>query len=310
MLRNKAPYTAGNGTDVLVPVDFSEKSELAVNVGFELARRLGYGVTLIHATSVVTQEQFLQFPDDLYGLDTNSAEIEEMEVQSAVNKIDAQRMHELEEQVKALQASNKLPDIAYKTVTAAGTPEEVIKDYCSAQKPPVIVMATRGKEKRSEELIGSVTAEVIDQAIAPVMTVPEHYTFCGFKAIVNICAFCYFDEGDTIAIKHLMEMFGHPEVTIHLFPAVSKPKGEAMKEKLQALETSLKKEYPQANFKAADVADIENLRSEVEKYFQAHNIQMILAPNKRRYGLGRIFNPGLAHKVLYEVDFPMFAFPV
>lgn len=295
---------------MLIPVDFSPKGNLALKVGFELARRLDRKVTLLHASVIPDPMIQPQFPDDFNGIDNESAEIEEMELSEEVNEIDAKSMADLKRRISRLQLANAMPPIEFDTVIAPGMPEEVIAEYCSMNPPTVIVMATRGREKRKEELIGSVTAEVIDHSVAPVFTVPEDYTFAGFRDIVRICAFCFCDGGDSEAISRLMDMFDNPSVRIYLFPATDKYKGQQLREKLAALQSKLKSDYPNSEFLTEESLEGKNLREEAENLFIKDSIQMILAPNRRRNAIARFFNPGLAHKILYEIDFPMLAIPV
>lgn len=306
--KNKS--TGENKDKVLIPVDFSPKGSLAINVGFELARRLRKEIVLLHASVIANPAIIPQFPDDFNGLDNESSEIEEMELEQEVHQIDVHSMDDLKNRIETLQKSERIPQINFSTVLAPGMPEEVISEYCSLSPPAVIVMATRGCEKRKEELVGSVTAEVIDHAVAPVFTVPEDYTFNGFKQIVRICAFCYFDDGDFTVISRLMEMFDNPEVKIYLFPATDRIKGSVREEKLISLQSLLSKTFPNSEFCIGKIEDGLNIRQAAENLFIKESIQMILAPNRKRNAISRFFNPGLAHKILYEIDFPMLAIPV
>ena len=306
----KSEEMAGNSTRVLIPVDFSPKGNLALKVGFELARRLSRKVTLLHASVIADPMIEPQFPDDFNGMDNENAEIEEMELTEEVHEIDEKSMKDLKTKLKRLQTSGDYPDIEFDTVIAPGMPEEVIAEYCANTPPTVIVMATRGRVKRHEELVGSVTAEVIDHCLAPTFTVPEDYTFAGFKDIVRICALCNFEDGDISAISNLMEMFGNPEVKIYLFPAVDKYKGAQLSANLQQLQERLAPEYPNSEFIVGTPENMKNLREEAEAMFASQSIQMILVPNRKRNPIARFFNPGLAHKILYEADIPMLAFPV
>lgn len=251
-----------------------------------------------------------QFPDDFNGMDNENAEIEEMELSEEIHEIDEKSMSELKARLLKMQGAGALPSIEFDTVLAPGMPEEVIAEYCAVTPPSVIVMATRGCQKRKEELIGSVTAEVIDHCLGSVFTVPEDYTFSGFKEIVRICAFCFCDGNDAEAIARLMEMFDNPSVKIYLFPATDKYKGELLLEKLDSLRQQLAVRYPNSDFLVGSRIEGKNLREEAESLFVEESIQLILAPNRRRNAIARFFNPGLAHKILYEIDFPMLAIPV
>ena len=300
----------GSSARVLIPVDFSQKGSLALKVGFELARRLGREATLIHASVVPDPTSMPEFPDTFNGIDNEEVEIEEVEMDREIHEIDSRSMDNLKKKIEKLQEAGTFPAIKFNTVLAPGMPEEVIAEYCAMTPPSVVVMATRGREKRHEELIGSVTAEVIDHCVAPVLTVPEDYTFSGFKEIERICAFCYFDDSCLEAVRKLMEMFGRPEVRIYLFPATDKLKGEERQKALEVIRGKLMAQFPNSEFIIDTDAAGKNLREEAENLFVKKDIQMILAPNRHRNALARFFNPGLPHKILYEIDFPMLAIPV
>lgn len=306
----KAKKTGGSAK-VLIPVDFSQKGFLAVGVGFELARRLSAEADLIHASVLAPPTYQPQFPDDFNGMDNEETEIEEVEIETQIHAMDTRSMNELRKRIESLQSEGELPDIKFGTVLAPGMPEEVISEYCVLTPPRVVVMATRSRQRRQEELIGSVTAEVIDHAVAPVLTVPEDHSFHGFKEIVRICAFCHFDQGDFTAVGKLMDMFNMPEVRIWLFPATDKFKGVKCIHELRLIQAKLKEQYPNSEFLVDETQEYgHNYRNEAENLFEKEKIQMILAPNRHRNALSRFFNPGLAHKILYEIDFPMLAIPV
>lgn len=309
-LKNILKKETGNSGNVLIPVDFSAKSHLSIKVGFELGRRLNRNVTLLHASAVANPVMVPEFPDEFYGLDNENNEIEEMEMNEEIHDSDEKLFSELRRRLKRMQVSGELPLVNFKTVLMQGMPEEVISEYSESNSPEVIIMACRGKQRRHSDLIGSVTAEVIDNCVGTVLTVPEDYTFSGFKEIVRICAFCYFDDGDFECVSKLMKMFGSPEVKIFLFPANDKLKTEERAEALKNLQDKLSASYPKSDFIIGYSGEGKNLREEVGFLFSKENIQMILAPNRKRNLISRLFNPGLPHKILYEVDIPMLTLPV
>jgi len=55
-------------------------------------------------------------------------------------------------------------------------------------------------------------------------------------------------------------------------------------------------------------------RSDGDKEFAAlqqnHNFDLVVVPNRRRNAFSRLFNPGLAHKLLFRTDIPMLVIPV
>lgn len=309
-IRKNTNTTTGNSGNVLIPVDFSPKSNLSIKVGFELARRLNREVTLLHASVVANPALGPEFPDDFVGMELENNEIEEMEMEQVIHSSDEKLFSDLKRAIESMQKKKELPFIKFEMVLSQGMPEEVISEFSSDHDPEVIVMACRGRQKRHLDLIGSVTAEVIDNCVATVMTVPEEYTFSGFKGIVRICALCNLDEGDFDCISKLMKMFDSPEVSIYLFPANDKIKEDKITIELDSLQNKLKSSFPKSEFIIGYTGRTSNFREEIEKLFADEEIQMILAPNRKRNVISRLFNPGLPHKILYEVDIPLLAIPV
>lgn len=54
-----------------------------------------------------------------------------------------------------------------------GIPEEEVLRYTKEYRPRIIIMGTRGKSQKDIDLIGSVTAEVIERSRVPVLAIPE-----------------------------------------------------------------------------------------------------------------------------------------
>lgn len=299
----------GIGTGVLIPVDFSVKDDIAIQVGFALATRLELPVKILHATSIAAPDFFPEFPDEFNGLDDTDSIIEEVEMEDEINKIDREGMRRIRRKVDEGIKTGQLSDVKYKAFSVPGMPEEVISTYCELKRPAAVVMTTRNISKRREELVGSVTAEVIDHCRVPVLSIPETYHFKGFKDIKRLVAFCYLEGGDLKGINTLMSMFGNPEVKIYLFPATRKLKGEALEEKMKALHEELQSAYPNSEFERI-IGEGNDLKEMALKMFDEDHIQMIVAPNKKRNAFARFFHPGLPHRILFEKDIPMLAIPV
>ena len=82
-------------------------------------------------------------------------------VRSILQKVHAD-LNALSDKVKEKVASGEFPDIKYTCVLREGIPEEEVLRYTKEYRPRIIIMGTRGKSQKDIDLIGSVTAEVID----------------------------------------------------------------------------------------------------------------------------------------------------
>mgnify|MGYP000408817485 FL=1 len=67
-----------------------------------------------------------------------------------------------------------------------GIPEEEILRYAKEYRPVIIIMGTRGKNQKDIDLIGSVTAEVIERSRVPVLAIPENTPFKQFSEVKRV----------------------------------------------------------------------------------------------------------------------------
>ncbi|MDE5870212.1 MAG: universal stress protein, partial [Muribaculaceae bacterium] len=242
-----------------------------------------------------------------------TSDVVEESMEEAVAVIDlmaagTKKMSLFKYKISKLQKEGKLSELKYSTSVLEGVPEEVILNYCTQTPPMLVVMATRGVEKKEEDLIGTVTAEVLDSCRVPVLTVPDNSSEIEIRNIKRLMLFCNLDQHDVLAVDALMRMFDYPECNITLVPAIEKRKSVS-RSKLDILAQYFNENYPSADFKIA-IPDGKEYRRDVDKIIAENHIQMMIVPNKKTNIFSRIFHPTMAHRFLFERDIIMLALPV
>ena len=167
-------------------------------------------------------------------------------------------------------------NVKYTTLLQAGIPEDEILNYCREQHPGIVLMSTRGISRKEEELIGSVTAEVLD-----------------------LC--------DVPALEKLMHTFNSPEIDVWLMP-VTHRHAATVQQLLDSLYERLSNAWPNATFHEAPLLDAK-IDSQLETFIKENQIELIIAPNRRASILTRLFRPSVAHQCLFTIDIPMLALP-
>lgn len=296
----------GTTGSILIPVDFSLYSMLACKVGFELAERLQLHPVVMHAYATPYFTGSLAYDNvmDIYGSD----DIVEMRADHDVRVESERLMRDFKRKIDAGKNDGTLPDISYSTLLNEGIPEEIILEYCRQTPPALVVMATRGKHKKEEELVGSVTAEVIDSCRVPVLAFPENMNFKTIDSLRHVAYFCNLDQHDIISVDTLMRVFDYPSVEMTLVP-VNDRAGNNIKEKVDALCEYFGNNYPAAKFRSG-VFPSKTFRQDIGEYIQNEGIEMLIVPNKKKNIFSRLFNPGIPHKILFERDMPILALPV
>lgn len=297
----------GLGSSLLIPVDLSSHSMNAVRAGFRLAARFDVEPIILHSF-IAPNFTDADFQDPM-SLSDGVSDIE-MEVleETDIRKNASVRLMKFRKKVREAQADGELPDIKFSTTLLEGVPEQVILDYCRVNKPLLVVMATRDADKKGSDLVGSVTAEVIDSCRVPVLALPDSFRPNGFESMKNVAMFCTFTGYDTLFTRWLMRSFDYPALRFRLLPAADSifSGGTA---RLDRLCDFLGKTYPTAEFNAVhDNTDKFDVR--VRKVLENYGIELIIVPNKKSSALSRFFRPTLAHKILFEKDIPLLVLPV
>ncbi|MDX2169941.1 MAG: universal stress protein [Deltaproteobacteria bacterium] len=141
---------------ILVPVDFSDASSLAVTHAVELAGRLGAELILLH----VVEPVYYPVAGDLYGLDPEFGN-----VYDAVERTARQQLAKLTTRVRARHAATR-------ELLVLGTAYRSIVAQAKRLRADLIVMSTHGRSGLSHALLGSVAERVVRLAPCPVLTVP------------------------------------------------------------------------------------------------------------------------------------------
>lgn len=285
--------------EILVPTDFSHYSMEACRIAYDLASHHNAQITLLNTYDTPLRASSTQLTNVLT-YDKPTSERASEAAERAVTQMDLFR--------NAL--SRKLPDSIARSVTTKvqicqGVPEDVINQYSKDNAPMLIVMGTRGADKKGKDLVGSVTAEVLDTCRRPVLTIPEGFTADDLTTVSVVRYFCNSEQCDILAIQRLHELIGHNFKHITLTRLESKRDGTSL-QGLESLSHYCADHFPSTTFSTAVVS----VPTESNDDTHDKGIGLIAVPNKRKSAFARIFNPGMAHRLLFKADIPMIVVPV
>jgi len=139
---------------ILVPVDFSEHSQRALDHAHALAQRLGAKLTVLHC---YTPSAFANaYVPGVSPVANDGVDKERMALQRELRRLmDAYEWHTVESESRFEE----------------GTPVETILDQ--AREHDLVVMGTHGRSGLSRFVLGNVAYSVLRQSQRPVLTVPN-----------------------------------------------------------------------------------------------------------------------------------------
>ena len=140
--------------NILVPLDFSASSELALDYARAMAQRFGAALHLVHVCEVPS---LIAAPADTYAMSY------------------AEWSQELADEAKRqlVYLQRRLPDVRTSTEVLFGNPARCIVTAANVERSDLIVMGTHGHGPIMHMLMGNVAERVVRAAPCPVLTVRE-----------------------------------------------------------------------------------------------------------------------------------------
>lgn len=284
--------------EILIPIDFSSYTLKTCEFGFNLARDTDSSVKLLHIFFTPFDYMAMPFGDSL-AIHSGDKDIYQ-ELRGKAEKEMADFVAQLKEKI----SKNELPNVPFTFDVIEGLPEEEIIAYAKKVRPRAIVMGTRGSNAKSLDLIGSVTAEVIDGSRTPIFAIPEDSKYQDISQIEKIIFLTNFREREFKAFDKAVQFIKHTPVKVYLTHIGDKD-DVWNKIKLTGVEKYLKEKYPNIEFRYKLLDKDETIESELDNLVKEKEIDLITMSSSRRGIFARIFNPGIARRMIFHSDIPM-----
>ncbi len=285
---------------ILIPVDFSNYSIKACKFGFNLAQKFGAEVVLLHVYFTPIYNSTLPYSDVF------NYQIQDEELATTIIKKVHGDLDHLSNTIKAKIELGELPRVKYSCILREGIPEDEIINYTKEFTPLLIVMGTRGAGQKEIDLLGSVTAEVIDRSQTTVLAIPEDTPFENFDGVKKIAFITNFDQRDLIAFDGFFNTWNifNYDVSLLLMASEKEAKNLMNSIKMSGLRDYFEEHYPAFNFSFNVIYNDDDLKS-LDKYIAENHIDVITTVSYRRNVFARLFNPSIARKMIFHTDTPL-----
>ncbi len=282
---------------VLIPIDFSNYSMRACEFGFAFAKMFDTEVVLLHVyftprfiPSIPYSDVFTYQPND------------EEPIRNIIQKVH-EDLNSLSDLIKNKITSGEFPDVKFTCVLREGVPEDEILKYAKNNSPSIIIMGTRGKNQKDIDIIGSVTAEVIDRSRTVVFAIPENTPFRVFNQVKNLAFITNFDQRDLIAFDSLIQKFRSYRFSVTFIHLATLD--DAWNEiRLAGIKAYFQKQYPDLQIFYEVIMD-DNLGQNLDLFIKKNNIDVITITSYKRNMFARLFNPSIAMKMIFHSDTPL-----
>lgn len=284
---------------ILLPVDFSEYSRKAAEFALAWANELEAELTVFHTyfNPIISTMPF----SDTFAYEINTEEM--------VMELEEKAREGMEEMKAFLNKKNDALDkpVSLKMELVKGIAEDEIVKYSKVYRPLVIIMGTRGADRKAADLIGSVTAEVMETAKVPVLAIPENFEYTGLGGLKKLLYATDFQEADFKSLEKLEQLIRPLNMMVTCGHVSSKEHSQWDEVRMAGLKEHIKTNYNE-ELVNCDLIEHEDLFVGIESYVHANQIDMLSFTRRKRNLISRIINPNLAKKMLFHSTTPLLVF--
>ncbi len=185
---------------ILVPTDFSKTAAVATDVAFDVAKRSGASVVLLHVVEEATTGSF-------------NVEGQVATVSMADKLYNLKLIQKAKEQMTKVVKDPKYAAVKVDGLLRVGNAYHGMQTIITEQKVDLVVMGTEGRSGLADALIGSNTEKVIRHSKCPVLTIQKKPATTDFKNIVYATNMTSNEELFTRIVKRTQQIYNS---TIHL----------------------------------------------------------------------------------------------
>jgi nucleotide-binding universal stress UspA family protein len=184
--------------NILVPTDFSQQAEYALDMAYHLAKKTGAEIYLMHVVEDTTLTSFNV---------TGEVTIPDVQDKIFIVKLIEKTRKQLDEDAR------KYNDVTIHPKLRVGDPYHNIRDIIAEQNFDLVVMGTKGSSGLEEILVGSNAEKVVRYSKCPVLTLRDKAGSYDFKNIVYASGLLEAESPAINIIKEFQKVF---DSTIHL----------------------------------------------------------------------------------------------
>ena len=283
---------------ILVPVDFSEHTEISCKYALEIAKKFNSEIRLFYSyfdQIVVTDSSFPTSVDT--GTMLNEQLIHDIEV---IAKNDIRELQtKISNQIH--QEHLKLVKVTYTSVP--GEAEFEIQEICDEYKPDLIIMGSSGKGKK-DLFSGSVSRKIMNRAKVPVLAIPP---IPEYQEIKNVMYSTEFNDVDVEKINKLFKNFNDFNINVTCVHFNFDGKNTDPEQEMNKIKENFKDKI-EAGRLSCNIIDCENLEDDLANFVEKNSIDIIAFISHKTNFFSRLFkHQQITKSDLFKVNIPLFA---
>lgn len=278
---------------VLVAVDFSDYSLKACHVAFNVAKSTDSKVKILHVYRNLYFPSHIPFADSL-------KEKDDIGPLDRARKQMLDLCYEIEKRIK----DGEFPSVNYSYSIREGNIADEIDNFVKEYQPQLLVVGTKGIDNSSSNILGNVTADIIEMTNVPVLAVPKDLNLNELLKVRHIAFLTNFHERDLASFHTLVHMIKPAEdvkITLLHMNAVNKKGEKHSEEELQRMKEYFLNNFPHLQNVDYKLIDAPDMLLAINDYIKESRVGVVVLNTQRRSLFGRLFLPSVSRKILTKL---------
>lgn len=266
---------------ILVPTDFSEVANNALNYALLLAKKINAEVSILYIKNIPLVDN--SYPNVIY--ETYISEIDEYTTKN-FDKLKSKLLNE--------------SGVKYTIQSSFGFINDEIQEYVANNEIDLIILGTTGTSGLEEILIGSNAASVVAKSIVPVLVIPPGAQFNEIKQIVYSSDF---NEPEFPSLSRLAYFADLYEAEISILHV------ESENDKYFDIENNFfvknKDQIALNNWKVISVEEKDGVMESINLFINEKHADLLVMAKHNRNFFDRIFHRSLSKQMAYHTKIPL-----
>lgn len=271
---------------ILIPTDFSDQANNAINHGISLAQKINAQILLLHAFHF---NVMIDMNGQLMGTENIALEIEQVNAEKLKSCLELLRKQFPSLQIDALQSMGLLVD--------------VIQEMCDKKPIDFIVMGTKGTSGIEEYILGTNTALVVESVKCPVLVVPDNCFEHGFKKIAYATDFLFEDVENIQQVAEIAKLYNASLQVVH----ITRNSVDEKYVQKWFLDICVEKCHYN-NLAFINISLKQNTLSTLNKWIDQEGIDLVVLNATGKNFIKKIFSGSLTQKMAYHTHIPFLAY--
>lgn len=275
---------------ILVPVDFSNHSEYALEVAAAIAKQQGAEIIALHMMGlndgVMTRSQTKEVFEAVY------------------------YMKLAEKQFSELLDKEYLKDLVVSDTVHNYVNFSELNDIAKEMGVDLIVMGSHGTAGMKEVFVGSNTEKVVRTSEIPVLVIKHRSESFNPKSGIFACDFLANSVGPYIRAKRIFDLFNINMQLLYINLAGDFRSTREIEKRILKFLTDANDPNPLKTLNSVVQYNDYSVESGIFAYSQVANADIIALPTQGRQGLAHFFSGSIGEDVVNHSDLPVMTFKV